>query len=89
MRRKIEVILAVAALAHAPLAIAREKALYPDEKLAAFVVEKLDMASLPAVYRPKKEKGKNTLADYGYTGQKLEEKEALVERIGRCAQIVN
>ena len=79
MRRKIEVILAVAALAHAPLAVARGKAAYPDEKLAAFVVEKLDVASLPAAYRPKKEKGKNTLADYGYTAQKLEEKEALVE----------
>jgi hypothetical protein len=87
MRRKIAVILAAAALAQAPPAISRERAPYPEEKLAAFVVEKLDVTSLPAVYRPKKEKGKNTLADYGYTAQKLEEKEALVDASGGARKL--
>ena len=31
------------------------------------VLEKLAITSLPDAYRPKKEKGKQTLADYGYT----------------------
>jgi hypothetical protein len=51
-------------------------------KLAAFVVEKLDVTSLPTVYRPKKQKGKKTLTDYGYRVQKLDETEALVEEAG-------
>jgi hypothetical protein len=76
---KIEVMLAVLAVAYAPLAMAGENAPYPNEKLAAFVVEKLDVTSLPSAYRPKKEKGKKTSADYGYTAQKLEEKEVLVD----------
>ncbi len=32
-----------------------------------FVVEKLDLASLPSTFRPKKEKGKKTFADYRFT----------------------
>jgi len=37
------------------------------------------VTSLPSAYRPKKENGKKTLADYGYTPQQLEEKQALLE----------
>jgi hypothetical protein len=70
--------LAVAALAYVPLAMARETPSYPKEKLAAFVVEKLDVTSLPSAYRPKKENGKKTLADYGYTPQQIDEKQALL-----------
>ena len=54
---------AVAAPAYAPLGTARENAAYPNEKLAAFVLEKLDVTSLPSSYRPKQEKGKKTFAD--------------------------
>ena len=82
MKRKIEVILAVSALAYAPLALAGGRAAYPRENVAAFVVEQLDATSLPFAIRPRKEKGKKTLADYGYTPQKLEEKEALVTSSG-------
>jgi hypothetical protein len=75
---KMKSMLGAATLAYAPLIMASEKAGYPTEKVMAFVVGKLDAASLPSVYRPKKEKGKNTFADYGYTAQKVEEKEAIV-----------
>jgi len=78
MKRKIEVTLAIGALACASVVMARETAAYPKEKVAAFVVEKLDVTSLPSAYRPKTVKGKKTLADYGYTVQQLEEKLALV-----------
>jgi hypothetical protein len=73
MKMKIEAFVAVAAMACASIALSGEDAPYPNEKLAAFVVEKLDVTSLPTVYRPKKQKGKKTLADYGYTVQKLDE----------------
>jgi hypothetical protein len=79
MKTKIEVLVAVAAMACASVALSAEDAPYPNEKLAAVVVEKLDVTSLPTVYRPKKQKGKKTLTDYGYTVQKLDETEALVE----------
>jgi hypothetical protein len=82
MKTKIEVLVAVAAMACASVVLSAEDAPYPKEKLAAFVVEKLDVTSLPTVYRPKKQKGKRTLTDYGYTVQKLEETEALVKEAG-------
>jgi len=76
---KTKAISAAFILACAPLAFAGAKAAYPSEKVAAFVVERLDVTSLPSAIRPKKEKGKKTLADYGYTAQKVEEQEAIVE----------
>jgi hypothetical protein len=88
MKMKIEVLVAVAAMACACVALSAEDAPYPNEKLAAFVVEKLDVTSLPTVYRPKKQKGKKTLTDYGYTVQKLGETEALVEEAGGTRKLV-
>jgi hypothetical protein len=84
---KIKALFAVAALACAPLIRAGEKAAYPSEKVAAFVVEKLDVTSLPSAFRPKKEKGKKTLAEYGFTAQKVEEKEAFVEAAGSSRRL--
>jgi len=75
---KTNAILGAATLAYAPLLMASEKTGYPTQKVMAFVVDKLDAASLPSAYRPKKEKGKNTFSDYGYTVQMVEEKEAIV-----------
>ena len=76
---KIKVLLAVAALSYAPLVVAGNEAAYPKEKVAAFVVEKLDLTSLPSEFRPKKEKGKKTLADYGFTTERADGNEATVE----------
>src|SRR6266567_6184702 len=55
---KTKVLLAVLALSYAPLVVAGNEAAYPKEKVAAFVVEKLDLTSLPSAFRPKKEKGR-------------------------------
>ena len=79
---KIKVLLAVVALSYAPLVVAGDEAAYPKEKVAAFVVEKLDLTSLPSAFRPKKEKGKKTLADYGFTAQRTDENEAIIEAAG-------
>ena len=87
MKIKIEAFLAVAAVACAAVALPAKDTPYPSEKLAAFVVDKLDVTSLPAPYRPKKQKGKKTLTDYGYTVQKLRETEALVEAAGSTNEL--
>jgi hypothetical protein len=72
-------LLAIAALACAPLGLASNKAAYPTEKVAAFVAEKLDLTSLPSTFRPKKQKGKRTSTDYGFTAQMVSDNEVMIE----------
>ncbi len=79
---KTKVLLAVVALSYAPLVVAGDEAVYPKENVAAFVVEKLDLTSLPSAFRPKKEKGKKTFADYGFTAQTVNENEAVIDAAG-------
>jgi hypothetical protein len=78
IKMKTKVVLALAALSYAPLTVAGDKVVYPKERVAEFIVEKLDVTSLPAAIRPKKEKGKKTFADYGFTAQGVDEGEAIV-----------
>ena len=75
-------VLALAVLSYAPLVVAGDETAYPKEKVAAFVVQKLDLTSLPSALRPKKEKGKKTFADYGFTVQTVDESEAVLEAAG-------
>src|ERR1700686_59713 len=82
MKMKIKAVLAIAALSYAPLGVAGNKAEYPNEKVAEFVIERLDATSLPSTFRPKKEKGKKTFADYGFTVQTVDENEAVIEAAG-------
>lgn len=70
-----------------PLAAAKNGKAYPKEKVAEFVIEKLDITSIPAAIRPKQQKGKKTFGDYGYTTVKVEEKETLVENARSHSQI--
>jgi hypothetical protein len=62
-----------------PLAAATSDKAYPSEKLAEFIVEKLDVTSMPSAIQPKREKGKKTFGDYGYVTRKLDDNEALIE----------
>src|SRR5467141_3068555 len=82
MKMKTKAVLAIVALSYAPLGVAGNKAEYPNEKVAEFVIKKLDVTSLPSTFRPKKEKGKKTLADYGFTVQTVDENEAVIEAGG-------
>jgi hypothetical protein len=82
MKMRSKVLLAVVALSSASLAVAGNRAEYPHEKVAEFVIEKLDVTSLPSTFRLKKEKGKKTFADYGFTAQTVDENEAVVEAAG-------
>jgi hypothetical protein len=84
---KTEVLLAVMALSYSPLVVAGNEAAYPREKVAEFVVEKLDLTSLPSAFRPKKEKGKKTLADYGFTAQRMDENVAIIQAAGGARRL--
>lgn len=88
MKMKTKLLLLVVALSYAPLVVAGNEAAYPKEKVAAFVVEKMDLTSLPSAFRPKKEKGKKTLADYGFTAQRMDENEATIEAPGGVRKLV-
>ena len=79
---KVTTMFVVAALSYTPLALAEDKIACPNEKVAQFVVQKLDVTSLPSAIRPKKEKAKKTFADYGFTVQSVDEHEAIVEAPG-------
>ena len=63
----------------APLALAADGGGYPKERVAEFVVEKLDVTSLSSALRLKHEKGKKTFSDYGFVTQKAEDNESVVE----------
>jgi hypothetical protein len=79
---KTKILLGVAVLCYSPLVVAGNDAAYPTEKIAQFVIEKLDVTSLPSAFRPKKEKGKKTFADYRFTTQSVDENEAVMEETG-------
>ncbi len=79
---KFKVVLTLAALSYAPLTVAGDKDVYPKERVAEFIVEKLDVTSLPAALRPKKEKGKKTFADYGFSAQGMDEREIIIQAVG-------
>src|ERR1700747_3845124 len=82
MKMKAKVVLAIVALSYAPLGVAGNKAEYPNERVAEFVIEKLDVNSLPSTFHPKKEKGKKTFSDYGFTVQRVDETEAVIGPLG-------
>jgi len=63
----------------APLLLAGNDAVYPTEKIAAFVFEKVDVTTLPSAIRPKPVKSKKTFADCGYVARELDEKKALLD----------
>jgi hypothetical protein len=87
MKMKIKVVLAFAALSYSPITEAGDKAAYPSEKVAEFIVEKLDITSLPDAIRPKREKAKKTFADYGFTTQGVNEGEATIQSEGGARKL--
>jgi hypothetical protein len=66
------------ALACASVAVANNTASFPKDKFTQYVVEKLDVTSLPSGIRPKRDHGKKTFSDYGYVTSSLNENQAIV-----------
>jgi hypothetical protein len=62
-------------------------AVYPTEKVAAFLFDKVDVTSLPSAIRPKPVKGKKTFSDYGYVARELGETNALLDPPQGAAEI--
>jgi hypothetical protein len=79
----------VVALACVPAALAANgnNLPYPKEKVAEFIVEKLDITTLPSALRPKHEKGKKTFADFGYVTSQLDENNAVIRSAPSGPQI--
>lgn len=75
----MKAICAVIALACVPAALAANNVPYPKENVAEFIVEKLDITTLPSKIRPKTEKSKKTFADYGYVPNQPDDKQGVVE----------
>ncbi len=66
------------ALATASVAVANNTASYPKGEVTKFVVEKLDVTTLPSGIRPKRDHSKKTFSDYGYMTNSLDENQAVV-----------
>jgi hypothetical protein len=75
----MKLICGVIALACVPAALAANNVPYPKENVAEFVVEKLDITTLPSAVRPKPEKSKKTFGDYGYATRQLDDKDGVME----------
>lgn len=67
--------------------VAGSGAAFPKEKVTEFVAEKLDVTTLPAAIRPKREKNRKTFEDYGYVMSQANDKSALVEEMPGGPQI--
>jgi hypothetical protein len=83
----MKVLCGLIVLTCASLALAKNNAAYPMQKVAEFLVEKLDITTLPAEIQPKPERGKKTFEDYGYVTRKLGEKGVLLEAPHKGSQI--
>ena len=83
----MKVLSGVMLLACVPLAMGKGSVEYPKEKVAQYVIEKVSVKVLPSEMRPRLEKGKQTLADYGFVTANLDEKEAVVEAPNGGARI--
>src|ERR1700726_3839992 len=66
------------ALASASVALANNTASYPKDKVTAYVVENLDVTTLPSGIRPKSDHGKKTFNDYGFVTSSSDENQAVV-----------
>jgi hypothetical protein len=66
------------ALATASVAVANNTASFPKDKVTKYVVENLDVNTLPAGIRPKRDHAKKTFSDYGYVTSALDDNQAVV-----------
>jgi hypothetical protein len=66
------------ALACASVAVANNTASFPKDRVTQYVVEKLDVTTLPSGIRPKRDHRKKTFSDYGYVTSSLDENQAIV-----------
>ena len=74
----MKIISGVLALATASVAMANKTASIPKDEVTKYVVENLDVTTLPSGLRPKRDHEKKTFRDYGFVVSSLEESKAIV-----------
>ena len=74
----MKILCGMIALASASVAVANNTASYPKDKVTKYVVENLDVTTLPSGIRPKRDHDKKTFSDYGYVTSSLDENQAVV-----------
>jgi hypothetical protein len=65
-------------LVTASVALANNTASYPKDKVTKYVVENLDVTTLPSGLRPKRDRDKKTFSDYGYVTSSLDDNQAVM-----------
>jgi hypothetical protein len=68
----------IIALASASVAVANNAPSLPKDKVTKYVVENLDVTTLPSGLRPKPDHSKKTFSDYGFVTSSLDENQAVV-----------
>ena len=74
----MKILCGMIALATASAALANNTSSYPKDQVTKFVVDKLDVTTLPTGIGPKHDRGKKTFSDYGYVTSSLDENQAVV-----------
>ena len=74
----MKIICGVLALATASVAMANKTPSIPKDEVTKYVVENLDVTTLPSGLRPKLDHEKKTFRDYGFLVSSLEESKAIV-----------
>jgi hypothetical protein len=74
----MKILCGMIALASASAVLANNTASYPKDQVTKFVVQNLDVTTLPPGIGPKHYHGKKTFSDYGYVTSSLEENQAVV-----------
>jgi hypothetical protein len=68
----------IIALASASAAVANNTTSFPKNKVTQYVVENLDVTTLPSGIRPKRDHSKKTFSDYGYVTSSLDDSQAVI-----------
>ena len=74
----MKIVCGMIALAAASVALGNNAASLPKDKVTKYVVEKLDVTTLPSGLRPKRDHDKKTFSDYGYVTNSLDDYQAVV-----------
>ena len=74
----MKILCGMIALATTSAALANNTASYPKDQVTKFVVENLDVTTLPTGIKPKHDHGKKTFSDYGYATSSLDGNQAVV-----------
>ena|ERR1700732_4179948 len=74
----MKILCGMIALATASVALANNTGSYPKDKLTKYVLENLDVTTLPSGLRPKRDHNKKTFSDYGYVTSSLDDNQAVV-----------